>query len=143
MWALEIELCYILLISARSRSTIESAIVEEAKVLCPGSCNRAGHMPRVLQAVHATNFIAIVGRNWRFNNPQSRSDELDDDLCVEMEIIGVQIEGNVFQRSNRINSVTGMKLCEGGTEHLVFVPAQNFVANKLVKRHAPPERRAF
>ncbi len=69
--------------------------------------------------------------------------ELDDDLGVEVEVVGVELERHRHERGDRVDAVTGVELAERGAQHPVLEPGQDAVADELVERHAAAARAAL
>ena len=48
---------------------VEAAVVEQAELLRPRHQHRLRHVPRVLEAVHTADFVAVVGRDRQLGDP--------------------------------------------------------------------------
>ncbi len=114
---------------------VELAVVKQVHLVDTGAEHRLENVPRVFDAIDAADLVAVVGGDGQFADAQPGQHELDDDLGVEMEIVGVALERNLFERVDRVEPVAGMELGEVRAEERVLEPGQHFVAEEFVKGH--------
>ena len=69
--------------------------------------------------------------------------QLDDDLRVEVEVVGVERERNALERRDRVDAIARVELAETASEQPVLERAQDLVADELVERHAARARAAL
>jgi len=87
------------------------------------------------------NFVAVIGRHRKLPDLQAGYYELDDDLGIEMKVVGIAIEWNTRKRRGRIDTIARVEFAELGSQEFVFDPGQDLVSDKLVKRHSALQRR--
>ncbi len=63
--------------------------------------------------------------------------QLNDDLGVEVEPVGVLLEGDLLESGYRVGAVSRMELGEIGAERSVLEARQDPVPDELVERHTP------
>ena len=68
--------------------------------------------------------------------------QLDDDVGVEVEVVGVALEGDPRERRGGVEPIAGVELGELGPKHPVLEARQDLVADPFVERHAARERPA-
>ncbi len=61
---------------------------------------------------------------------------MNNDLRVEMEIVGVAAERHFFQGFDRIETVSGMEFGEVGAEEVVLYFGEDLVPQVFIQRHA-------
>ena len=125
------------------RVHIELAVVEQLDSAETRLDGRAHHIPGVTQSVHVTDLTAIESGNGQLGDAPLFQDKLNDDLGVEMEIVGVFLEGQLGQCLGGVEAITGMKLGQVGPEHLVLKAREDLVAHPLVKGHPTLAGRLF
>ncbi len=79
------------------RLAVEAAIVEEPHPLGARHQHRSHHVPRVLEAVHVADLVAVIGGDGQLLDAEAGEEELDDDLGVEVEVVGVEGEGDLLE----------------------------------------------
>ena len=107
---------------------VEFPVEEQIGLMKLRPQHRLADVPRVFQSVHVTDLVAVVCRDGQFRDAQILEHELHDDLRVEMEVVGVFLEGNSRQRLGRIEAIAGVELGELGAEHPVLETGQDLVA---------------
>src|SRR5580693_1407881 len=92
------------------RGAIELAVVKQSGALEARLDRRPDNIERVFRPVHITDLIAVVSRDRQLPDGETGYDQLNDDLRVEMKILGVAVEWNRRQCSCRVNPISGVKL---------------------------------
>ena len=115
---------------------VELAVVEDVVALHPGLQGGPADVPGVVQAVDMADLVPVKGRDGQFADAQPGDDELDDDLRVEVEIVGVEIKGHRGQGPGGVQPVAAVKLAQPGAEQQVLEAGEDLVAHELVQRHA-------
>src|ERR1035438_9752242 len=95
---------------------VEVTLIEDAEVLRPRQERTFHHVPRVFHAVDVADLVAVIGGNRQFPDAHSGAEQLDDDLCIEMKIVGVPAEGQLLQSFDRVKTVSGVEFGEVGME---------------------------
>ena len=114
----------------------DPAAVAEPGLLQAVGHNVLGHVGGIAHAVHIADLIAVVRGDRHLGDPHAGVVQLDDDLGVEVEPIGVLLERDPLERFHRVGPVPRMKLGELGTEGGVLELGKDPVAYDLVERHA-------
>src|SRR5579885_333349 len=104
--------------------------------------NGAQDVSGVPHAVDVTNLVAIEGGDGNLADAEALMMQLNDDLRVEMEIIGHVGEVDLLEGVKIIGPVSTMKLGEIQSESAVFKVGQDAVADVFISRHAALERAA-
>src|SRR5262249_52018941 len=93
---------------------------------------RADAISGVPQAVDMANLVPVKSRNRHLSDPQPGIVELQNDLRIEVPLVGVEKERNLTQRGHPEGPVAGMKFRKLLTRNPVLNPSQDAVADKLV-----------
>ena len=99
-------------------------------------------VPRVGEAVHAADLVAVVGRDRHLRDPRARVDELQQDLGVEVEAVAVLLERDPRERGEVERAVARVPLREDEPRDAVLEAGQDLVADVLVERHPAAARAA-
>jgi len=108
----------------------------EAGLLEPVPGHVHHHVAGVPQAVHVADLVAVVGGDRDLDDPLPGVVQLDDDLGVEVEVVGVAVERDGAQCGHAVGPVAGVELREARAEARVLEPGEDAVAHVLVARHA-------
>ena len=68
------------------------------------------HVLGVLDPVDVADLVAVVGRDGHLDDAPSGVVQLDDDLGVEVEVVGVGLEGKGFEGVHPVRPVPGVEL---------------------------------
>ena len=71
---------------------VEFAVVEEVQAAKTRFDGRSKDIPRILHPIYVANLISVISGNRKFGDTQFFQHELNDDVGVEMKIIGVFFE---------------------------------------------------
>ena len=115
---------------------VEVPLVEDSEVLGFGQERAFDDVPGVFEAVDVADLVAVIGGNGQFFDAQPGTEQLDDDLGVEVEIVGVGGERHLFQGFDGIEAVSGMEFGEVGAEEAVLDSGEDLVAYIFIERHA-------
>src|SRR5262249_48162877 len=85
---------------------MEPYVVKQVVLLQHESESRLDYVFGVAQSVHPTNLIAVVRWDVDLDEFRASFDELEEDLGVEMEIVGVQCEANARECPGGVSPVT-------------------------------------
>src|SRR5438477_210334 len=99
---------------------VKLRLEEQAGVRKPRLRHGFDAVQPVLDAVDTANLISIERRDGDLHDPSSRSDQLNEYLRVEMEIIGVELKRDLAKRIDLVGAVPRVELREIGAEHSVF-----------------------
>ena len=102
----------------------------------PVAIDGFGHIFGVLQAVYIADLGAVVGRDRDLFDAEPFVAQFDDDLRVEVEIIGHVLGSNPAQGVQIISAVSAVELGQIQIERPVLHDGQDAVTDVLVKRHA-------
>src|SRR5687767_5581035 len=94
------------------RIDVKLPIVKEMDAAQPSFHRGFEYVPRVFHPIHVADFVAVESRDRQFRDAQFSENKLDDDLGVEMEIVGVLLEWNLSQGRGGIEAITGVELRE-------------------------------
>ena len=111
-------------------------VVLQAELVRLITKHRRHDVGRVLHSVDVADLVSVVRRYRKLFDAQACCMELDDDLGVEVEVVGVAVEGDLLERLGGVQPVAGVELAQVGAEHGVFKARQNLVSDILVERHA-------
>src|SRR6185295_15345824 len=121
----------------------EPAIVKQMDSAQPPLNRRAADIPGVLQAVHVTDFATVKCRNRQLGYPQLFENKLNNDLGIEVEIVGVSLERHLSKRLCRIDAIAGVKFRKLCAENLILESSEQLIANPFIHRHPAVSRRLF
>jgi hypothetical protein len=76
---------------------IEAALVEQAGAVEDVAHRGEHHVLGVLHPVHAGDLVSVVGGDGQLEDAGPRVEQLEDDLGVEVEVVGVEREGDAAQ----------------------------------------------
>src|SRR5439155_19730418 len=85
--------------------------------------------------------IAVVCGNGELGDACASVEQLDDDLRVEVEVVGVQAIGDAAERLHRVDSIAAVELREAGAEEEVLDPREDPVTDELVEGHSAAQSR--
>src|ERR1035438_678590 len=111
---------------------VEVPLVEDAQVLRPRQERTFHYVPRVFHAVDVADLVAVIGGNRQLPDAHLGTKQLDDDLRVEMKIVGIPAEGQFFQGFDRVETVSGMEFGEVGMEQPVLYSGEDLVPHVFV-----------
>ena len=95
------------------RCTIVAAIVENAEFLETSLDGGDHYVECIAHAVDAADFIAVISRDRQFADfPLGEKHQLNDDFGIEMEVVGIALEGDGAQGIDRIKPVAGVEFAE-------------------------------
>ncbi len=94
------------------------------------------HVGRVAHSVDATDLVAVVGGNRNLDDLLLRRGELQDDLGVEVESVGVGDEREIGECTHAVGAVARVPLRQIEARQRVLRGAEDPVADVLVERHA-------
>jgi len=75
-----------------ARRAVVLAVVEQVHLLGARAGGRDHDVGRVAQPVHVADLVAVIGRDRHLEQALLGQHELDDDLGVEVEDVGVEVE---------------------------------------------------
>src|SRR6266542_1658247 len=96
----------------------------------------------VFEAVDVTELASVVGGDRHFLDVIVLVVELDNDLRIEVEIIGHPGKVDVLQGVQIVSPVAAMKLRQVKAQNEILKAGQNAIAGVLIKRHPSLERSA-
>ena len=120
----------------RGDRAVELAVVEDVVALHPCLQGGPADVPGVVQAVDMADLVPVEGRDGQFADAQPGDDELDDDLRVEVEVVGIEVKGHGCQGPGAVQPVAAVELAQSGAEQQVLEAGEDLVAHELVQRHA-------
>jgi hypothetical protein len=107
----------------------------------PVAQHRRDDIACVTEALDAADLVAIVRGDRNLDDPHALVLELDDDLGVEVEVIGHRREVDLLQRAQRVRPVAGVELREVHVQRPVLEAGEDPVSGELVQGHAASEGR--
>ena len=116
----------------------DAAPVAEAGLLQPVGNDVLGDVGGVAHAVDVADLIAVVGGDGHLGDPHPGIVELDDDLGVEVEPVGVPLERELLEGGHRVGPVARVELGQLGAQGGILEAGQDPVAHVLVERHPAP-----
>ena len=99
----------------------------------------ANAVEEIFPAVDVANFIAVMGWDGNFSDFGPDSEALDENIGVEVKIIGVEVEGYFFKGLDSVGAVASVEFAQVSPEHAVFDSGEHLVAEPFVERHAAGE----
>jgi hypothetical protein len=118
---------------------VKLAVVEEVFAVHSGADHGFEAVPCVFEAVDVADFVAVVGGDGDFGDAEAGEVELDDDVGVEVEVVGVALEGDAFEGWDGVEAVAAVEFAQLGAEHDVLVAGEDLVADPFVEGHAAGE----
>ena len=115
---------------------VELRLEEQAGVREPHFGHGLDAVQPILDAVDTADLISVERRDGDLHDPSPGSDQLDEYLGVEMEIIGVQLERDLAKHVDLVGAVPRVELRELSPEHPVFDCRQDLIPDPLVQRHS-------
>src|SRR5215510_11890933 len=103
---------------------------------------RPEYIAGVSESVDITDFSAVIRRDRYFEDAKSLMLKLNDDLRVEVKIIGHLGEIDLFQRFEAVGTVPAVKFGELHSQRAIFESGENSVADVFIERHPAPQRSA-
>ena len=101
----------------------------------------ADHVARVAHPVDVADLVAVVRRDRHLGDALAGAVQLQDDLGVEVEAVGVGDERHVGEGIDAVGAVAGVPLAEReAAARGVLEAGEDAVADELVHRHAPGAR---
>ena len=94
---------------------------------------RVGH---VGDASSRRDLVAVVGRDRHLGDPMSTPRQLDQDLRVEVQIVGVELEWNRAQRTRRVRAVAAVDVAEPPSEQPRLDRREHPVRESTQPRHS-------
>src|SRR6266852_6910034 len=101
MRAFEVQFKFIFVVTVQLIRAIKLRLVKYPKVLRPRLENSSGHVPRILKTIYVRYFSPIVGWNRQLDDSETCPDQLYYDFCIEVEVVGIELEGNAFESGRR------------------------------------------
>ena len=90
----------------------------------------------VLHTLHVALFVTVMGWNVELLDPRPDIHGLKQDLGVEVEIVGVDLERHLAQEVGRVGPESRVVLGEMQTGQVVLDDRQDAIAGHLVERHS-------
>ena len=110
--------------------------MDEVNPVGSGPHHRRDAVHGVGDAVHVADLVPVIRGDGHLDDLLLSGQELDDDLCVEMEIVGVVLERNLSQHRDAIGSVSRVELSQICVEEAVLDCREDPVPQALVQWHA-------
>src|ERR1022692_3937 len=98
----------------------DAAAIAETGLLHPIGHDVLGDVGGVAQAVDIADLIAVVGGNRYFSDSHPGVVELDDDLGVEVEPVGVPLERDLLESTDQVGAISDRKSTRLNSSHLVI-----------------------
>ena len=135
---MEIRPCELSSLGLSSYSSFErdAAAVPETGLLQSVGDHVLRDVCRVAHAVDVADLVPVVGRDRYLCDTHSGIVELDDDLRVEVESVGVELVGDLLERLDRVRPISAVEFGELGPERCVLEAGEDPVPDVLVERHA-------
>ena len=88
-------------------SDVVLPLVEDPRPMCGIAQRGQGHVPGVGQPVHPGDLVSVEGGNRQLDDARPGVEQLEDDLGVEVEVVGVQLQREVGQGRHSVEAVAG------------------------------------
>ena len=87
---------------------VEGSLVEDACLVVAALRSGFDHIPGVAQPIDVADLVTVIGGDRDFDDPQLLQHQLDDDLCVEVKLVRVELERDLAERLHRVGAVAGV-----------------------------------
>jgi len=64
--------------------------------------------------------LTTISRNRNFDDPLACNQQLDDDFCIEVKVVGIALQWTPFERLYGISTVTAVEFAQVGMGQLVL-----------------------
>ena len=114
---------------------IETAIIQQAHRRDARPQRGEQDECAVAPAVDVRDLVAVERRHGNLGNALLRAQHLDNDVGVEVEIVGIEGKRHPLECFGAVGAVAGMKFRQVAAKQLVLDKRQHLVADPLVQRH--------
>src|SRR4030095_12430091 len=112
-------------VRGRPELQVELAWVLDADRVEQGSERRCERAPRVRDPARIAEFRAAVIRGYgHLDDPALRAQERDQQLRLDVQLVGRVAEGNATQRGDGVRAVGAMEVAEAAAQESVLQPGQ-------------------
>jgi hypothetical protein len=108
----------------------------EAHLVQPIPGDVTGDIAGVTQAVDVADLVAVVGGDGYLGDGAAALVQLQDDLGVEVEAVGVRLERDLVQRAHLVSAIPAVPLAQVHAGDGVLEPGEDAVADIFVEGHA-------
>jgi hypothetical protein len=81
------------------------ALVEDARLVGGVAEGGQGDVSRAGEPVHPGDLAAVIGGDGQLDDPRPGVEELEDDLGVEVEVVGVELQREPGQRRDAVEPI--------------------------------------